>query len=289
MIQNDNIYFTNAEVEAYSKNAFFTKKISSKVKESIDQHAILPHRHPYQEILWYTSAAGTFSLDGVDYEIKDNTLLYVSAGQVHRVYREHENMEYEAYVLKFYDHFLDTRSETLNVFNNIANDSIIYVEGDAVDRFNRVMQMMYEEYACRDCDGAYDMLRNLLNMLLIMIARQRKHSFEKRVNVSDPSYTILDKFLRLLEERYSSSHNVNDYADILNISTRKLGEVMKRFLGKTTNDVITERVITEAKRLLLYSDSSVKEISFSVGFEDPSYFGKVFKKVTGVTPADFRK
>ena len=83
-------------------------------------------------------------------------------------------------------------------------------------------------------------------------------------------------------------HDVSSYSERLNISNRKLSDVLKLFVGKSSADVIRERIVTEAKRALMYSGQTVQEIAFELGFEDPFYFSKIFKKVTHQSPKDFK-
>jgi AraC-like DNA-binding protein len=83
-------------------------------------------------------------------------------------------------------------------------------------------------------------------------------------------------------------HQVRTYADLLNITPAKLNRVCARFTGKNASEFILERVILEAKRHLVFTNMSSKEIAYGLGYDDPSYFSRFFRKKTGYTPTRFR-
>ena len=116
----------------------------------------------------------------------------------------------------------------------------------------------------------------------------KRSQFSRQFHVGHESYLIFQKFNFELEKHFKTIHSVSSYAERLSISSRKLSEVLKLFVGKSASRVIQERLVVEAKRRLSYTGESVKEIGFELGFNDPSYFGKVFKRVEGKAPQAFR-
>ena len=84
-------------------------------------------------------------------------------------------------------------------------------------------------------------------------------------------------------------HQVQDYAGLMAITEKYLNELCKKTAGKTASELIHERIILEAKRLLLHSDLNNKEVAYFLSFDDPSHFSKFFKRKTGRTPSQFRK
>jgi AraC-like DNA-binding protein len=103
------------------------------------------------------------------------------------------------------------------------------------------------------------------------------------------SPTVVKSFFELLENNYTRERSVAFYISQLNITAKKLAQVLSQATGKTTLDLITERIILESKRELLFSKKSIKEIAFYLGFDDPLYFSKYIKKNTGQTPQHLRK
>jgi AraC-like DNA-binding protein len=99
-------------------------------------------------------------------------------------------------------------------------------------------------------------------------------------------YTLL--FRDLLESNFTKLKSVNDYAKIICISEKRLGIATAKVLGKSPKEIITDRILLEAKRLLVHTNLSIKELGQELGFEDPAYFVRYFKKNTETTPVEFR-
>jgi AraC-like DNA-binding protein len=95
-------------------------------------------------------------------------------------------------------------------------------------------------------------------------------------------------FNQLVDHRFKEIHQVKEYAELLGESPVVLNRAVKSLTGKTPGELIVERLILEAKRLLLYSDLSNKEVAYKLNYEDPSYFARIFRKKTGNTPSEFR-
>jgi len=107
---------------------------------------------------------------------------------------------------------------------------------------------------------------------------------------SNPSkYEYFRQFFQLLSTEYVRHRNVNWYADQLHLSTKYFTSVIRQISGRTTIDWINDRVIFEAKHLLLHSDMSVSEIAYHLNFPNPSFFSKYFKNIVGINPSEFRK
>ncbi|WP_200814401.1 AraC family transcriptional regulator [Parabacteroides sp. Marseille-P3160] len=101
--------------------------------------------------------------------------------------------------------------------------------------------------------------------------------------------TQLIRFINLIDENYQKGLTITEYAQLLHISTRTLSDLTNQLLGKSPSLMIQERIILEAQRMLLYSELNVNQIEYRLGFDDPSYFVKYFKKHTKVSPSEFRK
>ena len=95
-------------------------------------------------------------------------------------------------------------------------------------------------------------------------------------------------FSALVEKHFRALHKVNDYADLMNKSSKTLSNVFNALSEKTPLQIIHERIILEAKKHLLYTDKSSKEIAFELGFSDPVQFSRLFKNETGMTPGNFK-
>jgi AraC-like DNA-binding protein len=105
---------------------------------------------------------------------------------------------------------------------------------------------------------------------------------------NNKGHITVKKFMLLIEENYQLNVKVNDYANMLSITSNHLTQLVKQITGKTTNEILQEKNILEIKRLLLYTNLTVTEIAAQMNFADQSYFTKYFKKCTGLTPLQYR-
>ncbi|MFC6101292.1 helix-turn-helix domain-containing protein [Olivibacter domesticus] len=101
-------------------------------------------------------------------------------------------------------------------------------------------------------------------------------------------YILYRKFMELLSTQYRICHSVNDYAEMLSITARRLSELCKRCCGITAKEVISGQIVAEAKRCLQFSSNPVKEIAYELNFNTPEQFSHFFKKNTKISPADYR-
>ena len=180
--------------------------------------------------------------------------------------------------------WFDVHSSVL--FNNLTVNSVLQVKETEKPAFKTlVFQLLM--------NMKRDELVNLISYNITGSFAHQAGSIEKKqftgqYNTNNSTYLIFQRFNLELEKYFKTYHDVSSYAERLNISHRKLSDVLRLFVGKSTLEVIQERIITEAKRSLMYSGQSIQEIAFELGFEDPFYFSKVFKKVTGQAPKAFR-
>ena len=149
-------------------------------------------------------------------------------------------------------------------------------------------QNLYKEYI--DSKPFRDLkILNIINDIYITLTRKYTSDVDL-TNYSHPSYLkILEKLENSIDKYFYKQKLPKYYAYRLNITTRHLNRVAKNTVNKTTNELISERVILEAKRLIVHSDSSLFTIAETLGFTDYAYFSRYFKIKTGVTPMDFRK
>ena len=121
---------------------------------------------------------------------------------------------------------------------------------------------------------------------LLLYASKIKLKLFGEVNLSIMSAMVTD-FQNLLDKEYEREHSAQFYSDNLNISPKGLNKAVKKELGRTVSDLIKEKLIIEAKRELYSKELSVKEIAFKLGFEDPAYFSRFFKKETSHSPKEY--
>ncbi len=104
-----------------------------------------------------------------------------------------------------------------------------------------------------------------------------------------PQQVLLKKFIRLVNNHYIEKRTVEEYAEILYVSPNHLSQSIKSVSGKNARSYINERLVSEAKSLIHYTEFDMAEIAYQLNFSDPAHFGEFFKKIAGVTPMKFRK
>ncbi|MEL7119998.1 MAG: helix-turn-helix domain-containing protein [Bacteroidota bacterium] len=153
-------------------------------------------------------------------------------------------------------------------------------------KFELLLEVMIDEFKTVD-NIQGDMLKMLLKRLIIIITRLAKEQLIVET-LSDNQVDTIRAFNVLVDLHFRSKHKVKDYAEMLFKSPKTLSNLFATYNQKTPQQIIQERIVLEAKRLLLFTDKQNQEIAYELGFEDPSYFSRVFKKVTGVNMSSFR-
>ncbi len=253
------------------------------------KHSVRPHSHSYYQMIWFLSDSGKHFVDFEPYEIRKNTIFFVAKNQVHHF---EERDDYAGILLHFNELFTYQNEEDIdifleyNVFNNVS-EPYLRLSENAEAELGQVMKIVRSELINEDEFGHKSLLSNLLKAFLIRIERDKRQQARKFGKASAIDIRMV-QFRKHLEENYRSHKSAYDYASKLNISTKTLNKIIKTTTGKTTSAIIQDRVIIEAKRQLMYSSRLVNEIAYNLGFEDPSYFIKVFKKRVSLTPTQFK-
>jgi AraC-like DNA-binding protein len=133
------------------------------------------------------------------------------------------------------------------------------------------------------------MLRILLVRLIIKITRLAKKQYLGKEELAENKFNLIRQFYLLVEIHFRKEHQVQFYASLLNKSPKTVSNYFSLYYNKTPLQVISERIITEAKRLFYYTDKSVKEVADDLGFEDVAHFSKFFKNYTAQSPSEIKK
>lgn len=247
------------------------------------------HRHSYYELLFFEKGKGKHMIDFDLYDISDKSIHFVSAGQVHALSRSKNT---KGFVVAFSREFMFLNGTDPNLltdfpaFNKTA-DPLISLKDDDCNEIESLIKNM--EIVCKG-DAPYK--ERMIGAFISILLYKCKPIFQNSTGRRMPdmiSLQLFQRFKNLLEERFIELHKVNEYADLLNVSPNHLSETIKKVSGKTAGEQIQDRLILEAKRLLLHSTVSAKEIAYHLSFNDPSYFSRFFKINTGTSPEEFRK
>lgn len=247
------------------------------------------HRHSYYEIFLFAKGGGMHEIDFGAHSISDRSIHFVSPGQVHQVKREPDSY---GSILLFSQNFYYLGSKVdLSLFeypflNTQAKGSpVVNLAPEQFDELLSLSQAMGKEKSNASTSGA-EVIRTYLHLFLL---KCKQYAEDNGLGTSDESQQHFSRLQQLLETQYREQHLPSYYADELSLSYKKLNEICKSHTGITIHTLIRNRIILEAKRLLLHSDYSIKEISYFLGFEDPAYFNRFFRKNLDMSAGDFRK
>ena len=244
--------------------------------------------HDFYTIAWNTGEACTVLIDGLPYAFPKGHLLPLMMNQGYD-FKDMDDVVVFRFNREFYcvvDHDREVSCVGF-LFYGPAPVQFIRLDDMESAQMQRLKDMFIEEFEA-DEDIKADMLRTLLVRLIIKLTRLAK----KQALPGDPSpgnYDLMRQYCLLVERHFKKEKQVNYYAGQLNKSPKTLSNLFTRFGQKTPLQIIHERVMLEARRLLLYSDKSVKEIAFELGFEDAGHFGKFVKGLSGQTPLALRQ
>ena len=234
------------------------------------------HLHVFYEIIWFQKGSGTHYVDFNQYAIAPGTIIFISPGQIHSFDTKHDQ---EGYVLKI----------CAELFDDFVSLSCVTVQDKDSAALEMLIGAMQEELKKEDSLGHREALHALVKLFVIMVRRSYAEINPSAPNPHKVSYKAFLNFRKLIEENYCRLHTVKDYASLLNVSSKTLTLYVNECSKYSPLELINNRIILEAKRLLRYSVLSVKEIAFRLGFEDPSYFAKFFKRLVKQSPADYRE
>jgi len=134
-----------------------------------------------------------------------------------------------------------------------------------------------------------ELQRHLLSTVLLWVERWYDASRTERRESDDAEVQLHRRFARLLEQDFARHHDAAHYADALGVPPAALSRALSQVTGRATKDLITERVMLEAARLLRFTDLTVGEVARRVGYDDPLYFSRAFKRRHGDSPQSYRE
>jgi AraC-like DNA-binding protein len=176
------------------------------------------------------------------------------------------------------------------LFHNVFEIPFVELDPSETTLIKDLFQNIKDELEWKD-SSAEEMIRTYVKQIIIRATRKwKKQNLDNdTLRIPGNELDIFRDFSRHLEIHFREKHNVADYADLLHIAPKTLTHKFKNLNLDSPNQLIINRILLEAKRLLFYTDKPVKEIAYDLGYEDPAYFNRLFTNKTGNTPANFKK
>jgi AraC family transcriptional activator of pobA len=247
-----------------------------------------PHRHDYHEVIWARSGSGCHSLDGRRVPVSERTVTLIGRGQVHQFARA---KEITGAVVRFGDELLHDgamgRADPSWLLAGCGG-RVVHVPEDEVERFEAMIAALATETTRPADERSADLERHLLSVVLLWIERWYDAQRDERGEPEDASVQLYRRFARLLERDFAAHHDAAYYADALAVPPAALSQALTQVTGHSTKELVTDRVMIEAVRLLRYTDRTVGEVAYLTGFSDPLYFSRAFKRHVGVPPSAYR-
>jgi len=247
------------------------------------------HRHDFHEVFWL-AGRGQFFCDFQEYTIASPTLVFVSPGQIHS-WTPSPSLAgpMACFSQAFYDGAEPPPSPLLNLpfwFSGEAPPLLPVSPGD-VAKVDFLWAELAAEASGRE-EGREEMLRLRLHLLLQTAARIFRRTKPDSHAATLRAQALLHQFRMALENHFREVRSVSAYARMLKSTSGHLSESVLQHTGRTAGELIRERLLLEAQRLLIHSSLNVAEIAVALHFEDPSYFSRFFRRGTGMSPGEFR-
>ena len=289
MINNDNI--NNLELLYDNIPTPFAIKTMEEIDEQLGGIADKPHKHNYYSVIWSNKATGKHIIDFKEYEIKPNDIFFVSPHQVHQVIT---NKKPSGFVILFTSEFLQRNSisndfiSNLKLFKSSDETPPLTLSEEMSETLNLFTNKMMSAFISRK-EMYLEVIGSYLKLFLIECNGHCSLKPSTNTQYFEVSKNIVKNFKEIVEINFNSWHQVQQYAEKLNVTPNYLNEVIKSNLNISAKDFIKNRQILEAKRMIVFTEKSIKEIGFELGFEDPSHFSKFFKTNVGKSLQDFKE
>ena len=248
-----------------------------------------PHKHSFHHFVYFSEGAGKFSIDFVHFDLVPGQFYFMVPGQVHDWdFTQAPN----GFIVNFSEQYINALTsnprylDQFSFFSGLAAEQVVIIPTD--DRA-RIVQL-FETVIAESTNGLGlrdDMIRTALLQLFILANRHTaQHPMLQRNNNNS---VLMRNFQKLIDLHYKDKKLTKDYAALLYVTPNYLNALSKDMTGSSAGELIRDRILLEAKRLLVNAEMNVTEIASELNFADNSYFSRFFRKYVGVTPETFRK
>lgn len=249
----------------------------------------LSEREGHHCIIWVEEGSGEIIIEDKSFVLTPSNILTVGKNQ--ELNLDHANIE--GYCLFFDDSDFPTSSidsvcRIILLYNHFNMHNQLVIPEESQQEFEQLFLIMYNEGISSQLNTTNPVLSLLLQTLLLKMEHFIKANYLIDINKNTTEEEYLTDFLDLLGKYYASKHQVKDYAELMNISTRKLNDIIKTYLGITAKEIITTRLYIEIARKLQFTSDTVKEISYQMGFRTPYHLSNFFTKTKGISPQVYR-
>ncbi|MBI3519703.1 MAG: helix-turn-helix domain-containing protein [Bacteroidetes bacterium] len=243
------------------------------------------HKHDFFLTVLFTKGSGTHEIDFHTYDIKPGTVFMMTPGQMHHWVL---SKDIDGYVFFHTRDFYDKGFTVASVldypfFSSMHNPPLISLKKKTAESLSLVFKSIVEEYQQKEL-LKFEKIHALITLIYIELTRH----YQATTQIENETYLLKLRKLELyIDAHFKTKKYPHEYASLMNISEKHLNRISKECLNKTTSELIAERIVLEAKRMLIHSKHTVSEVAAELGYDDNSYFSRFFKKNSGKTPVEF--
>lgn len=238
------------------------------------------------KLIWVVEGSCTLSADMHTFQMKCNEMILIKPGQPFVL---NETLILKGYVILIPGFYFNAEHDEVQAgfsLLQLFNEQKIQLSHSCLSDLKETMQKMTDELNSEN-SLRVEIVSRYFKIFLLYLSRQLKEHDEKG---NHPTNAMLaQRFISLLDKNFVTHKMVHDYARQLCITANYLNQVVKKVTGFSPSYHIRERIMLEARRKAYYSEKSMKEICYLLGFSDPAHFSKLFKKATGTNFANYRK
>lgn len=255
--------------------------IDKQEAEKMISNPIAPRQSDYHEIVWIQKGSAHFIIDGDQQSVMSNSIFIFPKGRYHQFLPKEL---VEGQVIRFSESIIDHFPRLLfSKFNQISEVIINESDNNSLSLLFKAFELEYNHNK-----ETSTTITHLLKTLLYKLNQIKQQQFPYQ-KTQLYSIDLFDRFQILLDKYITQHRKITFYSNELNVTPRKLGETVKSIMNDTTKNIIAKRLLIEIKRRLTYSTENIGQIAYDLKFEDNSYFTKFFKKLTKITPKEFRR
>jgi len=249
-----------------------------------------PHRHDYYAIMFIEKGNGIHYVDFHEYAVTDGLVFFLMPGQMHQLLFFGQP---KGHLIAFTEEFLVANAiprkmiDDLYLFNEYGISPPLPLNESQLPAYQNIFDQM--KYFSESVDRySTEAIASLVQLFLVLSNHHCSVRKDDNPQLLESGNTLLRSFRNLLNKRFATEHQVSGYADEMAITADYLNKIVKNLTGVSAKEHIQNKVIIEAKRALIFTDISNKELAFSLGFDEAAHFNNFFKKMTGLSPGEFR-
>lgn len=256
--------------------------------KNLDHNPTRAHRVDFYVMLFITKGQGKHTVDFTDHAYEKGSIITIRKNQIHQFHRSSSNGLLLIFTEEFMVSYLEQKEaeKIVKVFNELLTPQTTILNARQYEELGALIRQMEHEFRSALDSHTSSIIRNLLQAFMSKLYRIRMRETQAQ---NDHKYMRqFLQFQELIEEKCSTHRNVSFYADQLNVTPRTLNNITQSIIGKSSKSFIDEIIILQIKRKLINTNSTIKEIAYQSGFDEPTNFFKFFKKFTSQTPEHFR-